>query len=39
MEVTLREITPENWRQATRLKVANQPVSFVAPNMYSLAQL
>lgn len=38
MAVTLKEIDRDNWRQVTRLKVAPEQESFVAPNVYSLAE-
>jgi diamine N-acetyltransferase len=36
-KVELREITRDNWRECTRLKVAESQQNFVAPNAHSLA--
>src|SRR5436305_9924903 len=36
MEVSLREITAENWRQVCALRVADDQEAFVAPNWQSL---
>ncbi len=38
MNVTLREITPENFEECVNLKVADGQASFVAPNLRSIAQ-
>lgn len=38
MNVTLREITPENFRQCIDLKVADGQEKFVATNVVSIAQ-
>lgn len=38
MNVTLREITPENFRECVNLKVADNQKTFVASNVYSIAQ-
>ena len=38
MNVTLREITADNWRACVKLKVAPEQEHFVASNVYSLAQ-
>ncbi|HEX8287224.1 MAG TPA: GNAT family N-acetyltransferase [Pyrinomonadaceae bacterium] len=38
MNVSLREITPENFRECVNLKVADAQQNFVAPNVMSIAQ-
>ncbi|MBZ0276257.1 MAG: GNAT family N-acetyltransferase [Anaerolineae bacterium] len=38
MTITLRDITRDNWRACTKLKVADGQERFVATNAYSLAQ-
>jgi diamine N-acetyltransferase len=38
MNVSLREITPENFKECVNLKVADAQKSFVAPNVMSIAQ-
>lgn len=38
MNVVLREITPENFKECINLKVADDQVTFVAPNVTSIAQ-
>jgi diamine N-acetyltransferase len=38
MTITLREITPENWRQVARLKLGEGQDKFVAPNWYSMLE-
>lgn len=38
MNVSLREITPENFKECIRLKVAEDQKMFVAPNVTSIAQ-
>ncbi len=38
LEVTLREITKENWRDILRLKVAPHQEQFVASNAVSIAE-
>lgn len=38
MNVSLREITPENFSEVINLKVAENQSSFVAPNVQSIAQ-
>jgi diamine N-acetyltransferase len=38
MNVTLREITPQNFRECVDLKVADGQEKFVAPNVMSIAQ-
>ena len=38
MKVTLREITPENFKECINLKVADDQKTFVAPNVTSIAQ-
>ena len=37
-EVTLRDVTRENWKECARLKVADEQAAFVAPNLWSLAE-
>lgn len=37
-EVTLREVTRDNWLDCVRLKVGDSQAGFVAPNAYSLAE-
>jgi len=36
--ITLREITPANWRECINLAVKESQKTFVAPNVFSLAQ-
>lgn len=38
VDVTLREITPENWRACVKLQVADDQKNFVATNAISLVQ-
>lgn len=38
MSVSLREITPENFKECVNLKVADAQSKFVAPNVMSIAQ-
>ena len=38
MEISLREITKDNWRECADLKVAPGQEIFVAPNLYSIAE-
>ena len=38
MRVSLREITPENFKECVELKVADAQKNFVAPNVMSIAQ-
>lgn len=38
MSVSLREITPENFKECINLKVADDQKTFVAPNVTSIAQ-
>ncbi len=38
MKITLREITPQNFRQCIDLKVADGQENFVAANLMSIAQ-
>jgi diamine N-acetyltransferase len=38
MEITLREITPENFKECVNLKVSENQQNFVARNVYSIAQ-
>ena len=38
MSITLREITPENFKECIDLKVADDQISFVASNLMSIAQ-
>jgi diamine N-acetyltransferase len=38
MNVSLREITPENFKECIELKVADNQKTFVATNVYSIAQ-
>ena len=38
MNVSLREITPENFKECINLKVADVQATFVAPNVTSIAQ-
>src|SRR5215213_4661555 len=38
-EVILRDVTRENWKECARLKVAEAQSGFVAPNVWSLAEL
>lgn len=37
-KITLRKITPQNFQECIRLKVAEAQAEYVAPNVYSLAQ-
>lgn len=37
-QVTLKEITRDNWRAATRLKLGEGQDKFVAPNWYSILE-
>lgn len=39
MGISLREITKENFNECVKLKVAEGQEKFVAPNVYSIAQL
>lgn len=38
MKITLREITPENFKECINLTVSENQKHFVAPNIYSIAQ-
>lgn len=38
MEITLREINKDNWKQCINLKTTAEQEKFVASNLYSLAQ-
>jgi diamine N-acetyltransferase len=38
MDITLRPITPDNWKECISLQVHEHQRNFVAPNVYSLAQ-
>jgi len=38
VEITLREITKNNWRECVDLKVAPEQEKFVAPNLFSIAE-
>lgn len=38
MTVTLESIDRDNWRQVIRLEVAPEQQSFVASNLYSIAE-
>jgi len=38
MEITLREITTENFKECVNLTVTESQKNFVAPNVYSIAQ-
>jgi diamine N-acetyltransferase len=38
LNITLRDITRDNWRECVRLKVAEDQLKFVATNAVSLAQ-
>jgi diamine N-acetyltransferase len=38
MTVTLKEITRNNWYEATKLRVHENQEKYVAPNLYSIAQ-
>ncbi|CAN5871186.1 GNAT family N-acetyltransferase [soil metagenome] len=38
MSVSLREITPENFKECIDLKVGSDQTNFVASNLYSIAQ-
>lgn len=38
MNITLREITMDNFHECIKLKVKEEQVNFVASNMYSLAE-
>jgi diamine N-acetyltransferase len=38
VEITLREITKDNWRECAKLKVSPEQEDFVAPNLYSIAE-
>ena len=37
-EITLRDVTRDNWLDCVRLKVDDSQAGFVAPNAYSLAE-
>jgi diamine N-acetyltransferase len=37
-DVTLREVTRDNWKQCVRLQVDESQAGFVAPNAFSLAE-
>jgi diamine N-acetyltransferase len=37
-DVTLRDVTRENWKECVALKVADDQAAFVAPNLWSLAE-
>lgn len=37
-DVSLRPLTVENWRQCAGLAVAHDQVTFIAPNVYSIAE-
>ena len=36
--IELRDITADNWEDVANLKVAGDQQSFVAPNVYSIAE-
>ncbi|WP_286231951.1 GNAT family N-acetyltransferase [Neobacillus mesonae] len=38
MSILLKEITQENWQECIGLRVASHQRSFIAPNVYSLAE-
>lgn len=38
MQITLREITKNNWRECVDLKVGPGQENFVAPNLFSIAE-
>ncbi|GHI00373.1 GNAT family N-acetyltransferase [Neobacillus kokaensis] len=38
MSILLKDITQENWQECIQLKVAPNQKSFIAPNVYSLAE-
>ncbi|MCW5959948.1 MAG: GNAT family N-acetyltransferase [Pyrinomonadaceae bacterium] len=38
MMITFREITPENFEETIKLSVGEKQQTFVAPNVYSIAQ-
>lgn len=38
MNIILREITPENFKECIKLKVSDNQKTFVATNLYSIAQ-
>jgi diamine N-acetyltransferase len=38
VEITLREITKDNWRECVDLKVGPGQEKFVAPNLFSIAE-
>lgn len=38
MNIQLKEITKENYREAVKLKVSKEQEEFVAPNVFSIAQ-
>lgn len=38
MEITLKEVTQQNWRECVDLKVAPEQENFVAPNLFSIAE-
>jgi len=38
MTVTLRPLTAENWHECIRLQVTDEQKSYVAPNLYSIAE-
>jgi len=37
-EITLRQLTPENWKQCVKLSVRDDQKNFVATNVFSIAQ-
>ena len=38
MSITLQPVTADNWRVLIKLKVCEDQTSFVAPNLYSIAE-
>lgn len=38
MEITLKEVTQQNWRECVDLKVAPEQEHFVVPNLFSIAE-
>lgn len=38
MDITLKDLTVENYQQSVKLNVNAEQVGFVAPNVYSIAQ-
>lgn len=38
MDISLRPITPDNWKECIALRVHEEQERFIAPNVFSLAQ-